>query len=85
MPTVTTDAPTITALRVSIKRIPADAGKPAYDQLRVVLADLHLRCDVLDDRTIRLAKRLADDHGCAFDVDEPNTDRVQRALAGRHA
>lgn len=79
-----TDTPTITALRVSIKRIPADAGKPAYDQLRVCLADLHLRCDVIDDRTIRLAKALAEDHGCSLEVDEHNAERVRRALAGRH-
>ena len=40
-----------------------------YDAISVVIGDLHLRCDVRGARDIKLAKRLADDHGAIYDCD----------------
>lgn len=51
-----------------------------YDCIEVTLADLHLRCDLVNDRQIRLAKRLALDHGAAFVVAPDFRERVEAAL-----
>ena len=67
-----------TAKAVSVRREQASRG--FYDCIKVVIGDLHLRCDVTSDRDIRLAKRLADDHGAAFEFDDHTRERVRAAL-----
>lgn len=52
-----------------------------YPAIQVVLADLHLQCDLVDDRQISLAKRLADDHGVLLEVAPEFQDRVSKALS----
>lgn len=56
------------------------SSRGTYDRIKVVIGDLHLRCDVTCDRDIRLAKRLADDHGSVFDYSEAVAERVYAAL-----
>lgn len=63
---------------VSVRREQSARGH--YDCIKVVIGDLHLRCDVTCDRDIRLAKRLADDHGAPFNYDVGTQDRVMAAL-----
>ena len=51
-----------------------------YDAITVVIGDLHLSCDLMCDRQIKLAKKLADDHQAAFLFDDANAERVRAAL-----
>lgn len=37
-----------------------------YDRIKVVIGDLHLRCDVTNGRDARMARRLAESHGAQF-------------------
>lgn len=66
------------AKAVSIRREQASRG--FYDCIKVVIGDLHLRCDVTCDRDIRAAKRLADDHGAVFEYAPEVAQRVCSAL-----
>ena len=66
------------AHKVTVQRVATSARE--YDAVTVVIGDLHLRCDAVDDRTIRLARRLADEHGATFMYDEATADRVRNAL-----
>jgi hypothetical protein len=63
---------------VSVRREQSTRGH--YDCIKVVIGDLHLRCDVTCDRDIKLAKRLADDHGAAFTYSPEVASRVCSAL-----
>ena len=65
------------AHQVKVHRVATSARE--YDAVTVVIGDLHLRCDAVDDRTIRLARRLAEDHGAAFMYDAATADRVRQA------
>ena len=51
-----------------------------YDAIIVVLGDLHLACDLVSDRQIKLAKKIADDHEAAFVFDDANAERVRTVL-----
>jgi hypothetical protein len=51
-----------------------------YDAITVVIADLHLRCDLVCDRQIRLANALAESHGIPLTVDDTLAERVRKAL-----
>jgi len=51
-----------------------------YDAIKVVIGDLHMSCDAIDDRSIRLAKRLADSHGATFFYDDATAERVRAAI-----
>ena len=51
-----------------------------FNQIRVVLGDLHLTCDLVADRQIRLAKRIADSHQASFMYDDANAERVREVL-----
>ena len=51
-----------------------------FNQIRVVVSDLHLTCDLVTDRQIRLAKRLADSHQASFMYDDTNAERVREVL-----
>jgi hypothetical protein len=55
-------------------------GTREYNAITVVLADLHLSCDVVNARQLRLAKHLADSHGAAFMVDPLLQAQVYQAL-----
>ena len=55
-------------------------GTREYNAITVVLADLHLSCDVVNARQLRLAKHLAASHGAAFMVDPLLQAQVDRAL-----
>ena len=66
------------AYQVKVQRVATVARE--YDAITVVIGDLHLRCDAVDARTIRQAKRLADEHGAAFMYDDATADRVRDAL-----
>ena len=66
------------AHQVKVQRVATAARE--YDAITVVIGDLHLRCDAHDDRSIRLARRLADDHGATFMYDDATADRVRAAL-----
>lgn len=68
-------AATETARRVKVHRV--CAGGREYDAISVVIGDLHLSCDVRCGRDIRLAKRLAADHGAAYWCDPEIEDRHQ--------
>ena len=67
------------AIQVTIKRVQTTARE--YDAITVVIGGLHLRCDAVDDRTIRLARILADAHGASFTCDEATVARVESALS----
>lgn len=56
-----------------------------YDAIQVVLADLHLSCDLVSDRQISLAKRLADENGMPLEVAPELQARVARVLQGQIA
>ena len=64
---------------VKIQRVATAARE--YDAVTVYVGDLRLRCDAIDDRTIRLARRLAEDCGATFMYDEHNAARVRAACA----
>jgi len=66
------------AKAVTIRR--EQAARGVFDCIRVSIGDLHLRCDVNCDRDIRLAKRLADDHGATFQYTPEVAPRVCGAL-----
>ncbi len=66
------------AHQVKVHRVETAVRK--YDAVTVVIGDLHLRCDAVDARTIRLARRLADEHGASFMFDDATAHRVREAL-----
>ena len=66
------------AHKVKVQRVATAARE--YDAITVVIGDLHLRCDAIDARSIRLARNLADDHGATFMFDEATAPRVREAL-----
>lgn len=66
------------AHHVKVQRVATAARE--YDAITVVIGDLHLRCDAVDARSIRLARRLADEHGATFMFDEATASRVRDAL-----
>lgn len=68
----------ITAVQVKFQRTEGRAG--LYDRIVVVIADLHLSCDLVNDRQIRLAHRLATTHGADVVIDTVLTERVSAAL-----
>jgi hypothetical protein len=70
------------AHRVSVKRV--QVGSRTFDQIKVVIGDLHLKTDLMSDRDIRLAHRLAEDHQATFLYDEANAERVRRVLGIQH-
>jgi hypothetical protein len=51
-----------------------------YDAVSVTLGDLHLYCDLVNDRQIRLAERLARSHSADFQVAPELRARVHTAL-----
>lgn len=57
------------------------------DRVTVLIGDLRLSGELFNDRQIRLARRLADDHEAWFMYDDAIADRVKQALAyvGRHS
>lgn len=65
-------------VQVKIQRVATAARE--YDAITVLMGDLHLRCDAVDARSIRLARRIADDHGAAFLFDDATAPRVREAL-----
>ena len=67
------------ARAVSIRNTTNAAGKP-YTEVRVCMADLHLTCDLVNDRQIRLVDSLARSHGVSLDCDEANAARVADVL-----
>lgn len=72
-----TEAPE-TAVRVSFQRTEGRAGM--YDRIVVAIADLSLSCDLVNDRQIRLAHRLAFTHGADVVIDDELRERVTTAL-----
>ena len=52
-----------------------------YDAITVVIGGLHLSADLMCDRQIRMAKRLAEDHAAVFMYDDANAERVRAATA----
>jgi hypothetical protein len=68
-------------LKVRIHRAANTAR--TYDAITVYVADLQLSCDLVNDRQIRLARRLATSHGAALQVAPELEERVRAALAGR--
>ena len=66
------------ANQVKIQRVATAARE--YDAITVVIGGLHLRCDAVDGRTIRLAKKLADDHEAWFFYDDATAEKVRNAL-----
>lgn len=68
--------------RASLVRVHTkEVGSRRYDAITVVVADLHLSCDWVNTRQLRLAKRLADSHGADFQVAPELQGRVDRELA----
>lgn len=64
--------------RVDVRRV--QVGERIVDQIKVYICDMHLRCDLVSDRDIALAKRLADSHQAFFTYDAANAERVRAAL-----
>ena len=67
------------AAQVRVHRAATSARE--YDAITVCIGDLHLSCDAVNDRAIRLAKRLADAHEAAFVYDDATAARVHAALS----
>lgn len=65
--------------RVSITRL--TAGSRTFDAIEVVIGGLHLRCDLTNDRQVRLAQRLAVSNRADFIVNPELAERVATALA----
>lgn len=65
----------------SVRIYTASNTARTYPAIQVVIADLHLQCDLVDDRQISLAKRLADDHGVLLEVAPEFQARVSKALS----
>ena len=63
---------------VKIQRVAV--GNRTYDAVTVHIGGLHLRCDAVDARTIRLGKRLANDHSALFMYDDEVAPIVRDAL-----
>jgi hypothetical protein len=55
-------------------------GSREYDAITVHIADLALICDLVNDRQIRLANRLAVSHGAELRVSNDMQERVMQAL-----
>lgn len=66
---------------VKIKR--KQLGDRVFDAITICICDLHFSCDLMDDRQIKLARRLADDQGAWFAYDDHNAERVRRVLGVR--
>lgn len=66
--------------KVICVKIEAMETSRKFNQVRVVIGDLHLTCDLTSDRQIRLAKRLADSHQASFMYDDKNAERVREVL-----
>ena len=69
------------AVKVKIQR--RATTEREWDAICVVICDLHLSCDLVSDRQIKLAKALADDHQATFSYDDVNANRV-RSVLGIH-
>lgn len=63
-----------------IKIVRRQIGPREVDVIRVVINDLHLSADLVHASQIRAAKRLADDHQCAFLYDESTAPQVREVL-----
>ncbi len=74
IPPTTSDAEPELAMKVMI--VGREQGGKTWDQINVHLGDLLLNCDVVNDRTVRLAAKLAASHGCFFKVFDNCSDRV---------
>ena len=69
--------------RASLVRVHTkETGMRSYDAITVVVADLHLSCNWVNARQLRLAKRLAESHGAQFQVAPELQGRVDRELGG---
>jgi hypothetical protein len=55
-------------------------ARGAYDAITVRIGGLSLRCDLVNDRQLRLASLLAQSHGCELGVEPQYRERVSRAL-----
>ena len=64
----------------SIRITRRQVGDREFDSIRIVINDLHLSADLVDDRQIRSAKKLSDEHQCWFMYDDHNAERVRNAL-----
>lgn len=72
-------SPTILVSSVKIKT--NSTTTRTYPAIQIVLADISFSCDLISDRQIRLAKRIADDHGVALECYEPELNsRIISAL-----
>lgn len=63
-----------------IKIVRRQIGPHEVDLIRVVINDLHLSADLVHPSQIKAAKRLAEDHQCAFLYDECTAPQVRKAL-----
>lgn len=71
-----------TAMAIRIHR--AATSSREYDCITVVISDLHLSCDLVSERQIRLADGLARSHGLELRVDPELRERVEVALTKNH-
>lgn len=66
-------------VRVQLRTLAA--GARTYPAIVVHMADLQLSADLVNDRQVRLAQRLAESHGVTMEVAPELQLRVTRALA----
>lgn len=66
----------VTSVRIRRRQV----GNREFDSITISLCDLHLSCDLMDDRQIKNARKLADEHGAWFEYDEANAERVRSVL-----
>ncbi len=65
---------------VKLRLNPSIGDRPAYLGLQVVLFDLHLHATLGDARQIRMAKKIADEHGVEFIVFAGAGEAVRKAI-----
>lgn len=70
----------VTNVRIRRRQV----GNREFDSITISLCDLHLSCDLMDDRQIKNARKLADEHGAWFEYDEANAERVRSVLGITH-
>lgn len=70
----------VTSVRIRRRQV----GDREFDSITVAICDLHLSADLMDNRQIKQARKLADEHGAWFEYDEANAERVRAVLGITH-
>lgn len=78
-PSINLQCPEIERVKsVEVRRM--QTATKTWDCIRIFVADCWYYADLVCDRDIRTARRLADNHGAYFGWDDANADRVKKVL-----